>query len=100
MLDTFKAQETELKANVTTTTQEQLTKMENKVKKATQDKENALEFYKEAIRDISNYNHKYKDDMKYEFDKWQTSELRRKEFVVEKLKEFKDCVDISRFQDR
>ena len=100
MLDLANAQEEELKAARDTTTQEQLTKAAAKVKKATQDKENALEIYKESLRDIGGYNQKYKDDMVYEYDKWQTAEGRRKDFVIEKMKQYKNCIDLSQFHTR
>jgi len=56
MLDSLKAQEEQLKAAVDTTTQEQLTKIQNRVKRAEQDRETSLEFYKETLRDIEGYN--------------------------------------------
>lgn len=99
-LDQAKAQEEDLKAAVETTTQEQLAKVQNKVKKATQEREAALVFYKESLRDIQGYNQKYKDDMVYEYDKWETAEGKRKDFVIEKMKQFQGCVDMSQFSSR
>ena len=75
-------------------------KIENKVKKAVQEKENVLETYKEALRDIGNYNQKYREDMVYEYDKFETLERKRKEFVIGKVKDYKECVDVSNFQSR
>ena len=100
MLDSFQAQEKELKTAKDTTTQEQVNKVQNKVKKASQDKETSLEFYKESIRDIGGYNQKYQNDMIYEYEKWETAEGKRKKFVVEKMKQFKECVDLSQFHSR
>ena len=100
MLDSLKAQEEQLKAAVDTTTQEQLTKIQNRVKRAEQDRETSLEFYKETLRDIEGYNGKYKGDMTYEYDKWETSEGKRKEFVIEKMKQFQECIDFSQFDSR
>ena len=100
MYEQAKTQEEDLKKTKESTTQEQLTKAQNKVKKATQDRGTALEFYKESLRDINGYNQKYKDDMVYEYEKWQTAEGKRKEFVIEKMKQLKDCIDMSQFQTR
>eukprot|EP00794_Sanderia_malayensis_P000137 gene137-749_t len=99
-LDAIKQQEVDLKANTEGTTQEQLNKIQTKVKKAAQDRETALDNYKDALRDIGNYNPKYREDMTYEYDKWQTFESKRKDFIIEKLKEFKDCIDITRFHPK
>ena len=96
----MKAQEEELKLAKDTTTQEQLMKAQNKVKRATQDRETSLEFYKESIRDIGGYNQKYKDDMIHQYDKWESADRKRKDVVIEKMKLFKECVDISQFQSR
>ena len=100
MLDSLKAQEEELKAAMGTTTQEQLAKIQNRVKRAEQDRETSLEFYKDTLRDIEGYNGKYKGDMTYEYDRWEASEGKRKEFVIEKMKQFKECVDFSQFDSR
>ncbi|XP_065070318.1 protein kinase C and casein kinase substrate in neurons protein 1-like [Rhopilema esculentum] len=99
-LDTLKAQQEEIKANKESSTQDQVMKIENKVKKAVQDRENVLETYKEALRDIGNYNQKYREDMVYEYDKFETLESKRKEFVIGKVKDYKECVDVSNFQSR
>ncbi|XP_065057789.1 protein kinase C and casein kinase substrate in neurons protein 2-like [Rhopilema esculentum] len=99
-LDTLKAQQEEIKANKESSTQDQVMKIENKVKKAVQDRENVLETYKEALRDIGNYNQKYREDMVYEYDKFETLESKRKEFVIGKVKDYRECVDVSNFQSR
>ena len=97
LLDITTEQEKEVKANVETTTQDQLTKTQTKKKKAELDVETTRDKYKESIRDISNYNPKYRDDMEYEFEKWQAFEYKRRDFMKEKLKESCDCLNIVRF---
>ncbi|XP_065648302.1 protein kinase C and casein kinase substrate in neurons protein 1 isoform X2 [Hydra vulgaris] len=49
--------------------------------------------YEEAIRDISNYNPKYQDDMRYEFNNCQTFEEARKNFVKESLLNYHACLN-------
>ena len=56
--------------------------------------------YEEAIRDISNYNPKYQDDMKYEFNNCQLFEETRKNFVKESLLSYHACVNRVQFLDR
>ncbi len=99
-LDIVKRQDEELLADREQTTQDQINKMKTKLKKATNDREAALENYKEALRDIGNYNRKYMEDMEYEYEKWQSMEVKRKDFITEKFKEFRDCIDLTRFQPR
>lgn len=74
-------------------TAEQKTKLQTKVKKLEQEIDVNKEKYKEALRDISNYNPKYMDDMQYEFGKCQKFEEARRTFIKEKLIALHACLD-------
>ena len=92
-------QEEEAKNNPTLT-QEQKNKITAKVKKAEQDIESTREKYKDSLRDIGNYNNKYIDDMKYEYDKCQKFEEERKNFIKEKIFSFHSCIDRGFFANK
>lgn len=75
------------------TTQDQLNKIKNKIKKCEVDIENTNSKYNIAIRDITTYNPKYMEDMKYEFDLCQEFETVRRDMTKEKLEQYLGCVD-------
>ena len=90
--DNGKKQEEEAKNNPTIT-HEQITKISAKVQKAEQDIEMTREKYKDALRDIGNYNNKYIEDMKYEFGRCQKFEETRKNYMKERMLMFHACVN-------
>ncbi|XP_031549026.1 protein kinase C and casein kinase substrate in neurons protein 1-like [Actinia tenebrosa] len=62
-------------------TDEQKKKLNDKLTKAKNDVVTTQSDYKEAIRDITSYNPKYKEDMVFMFEKLQESEKERKIFM-------------------
>ena len=97
--DLLQAQEKEAKGRPETTS-EQLTKLADKCKKASSEIEVTRSKYQESLRDITNYNPKYIEDMNYEFNKCQDVEKIRRDFMKEKLQEFHGCLDRQIFSNR
>lgn len=62
------------------TNEEQVRKLKDKASKATNDAQVTKEKYQDSLRDISNYNPKYTEDMRYQFTKCQDAEEERKKF--------------------
>ena len=60
--------------------EEQVKKLKDKANKATNDAQVAKDKYQDSLRDISNYNPKYTEDMRYQFKKCQEAEEERKKF--------------------
>ena len=97
--DNGKKQEAEAKNNPTIT-QEQMAKIGAKVQKAEQDIEITREKYRDALRDIGNYNNKYMEDMKYEFSRCQKFEETRKSYIKEKMLMFHAWVNRNFFVNK
>ena len=83
-----------------TATQDQHNKLKEKARKTTADAENACTKYKESLRDISNYNPKYKDDMCFVFDGLQDFEERRKIFFKQTLQDYCSLMTLNQYFDR
>ena len=94
-----KRQEKEAKSR-TETTQIQLSKISDKIRKLEKDICTARDDYKEALRDIGNYNPKYKDDMEYEYSKCQIFEETRRKVTKEKLCQFQSCINRTIFTEK
>ena len=93
MLRSLKEQEKNLRMNTPETSQDQINKITTKIKKCELEVENSDNKYHNAVRDITNYNPKYQDDMSYEFNLCQEFEKVRREIVKEKLAQLVSCLD-------
>lgn len=81
-------------------TQEQLNKAKDKAKRASNEVDKTYTKYKESIRDISNYNPKYRDDMCFVFNNLQEFEERRKTFMKQTLEDYCKLIELSQYFDR
>ena len=61
-------------------TEEQMKKLQDKVNKYGEEVKECKIKYEDALRDLNGYVPKYQDDMKYQFNKCQEFEERRKNF--------------------
>ena len=68
-------------------------KIATKIKKCETEAENNNNKYRNSIRDITNYNPKYQEDMNYEFNLCQEFEKIRRDIVKEKLESLVSCLD-------
>jgi len=97
----LKEQEKAMKNDTTVAvTQDQLSKIATKIKKCELEVENNNNKYHNAIRDISNFNPKYLEDMKFEFNKCQEFEKVRRDMIKEKLEQLVSCLDRRIFFDK
>ena len=80
--------------------EEQVKKLTDKRDKTNLDMLLAQENYKESLRDISNYNPKYKEDMCFVFDKCQKAERERREFFKRSFLSFCEVLNFGKFSDR
>ena len=69
-------------------------KLKDKASKATSDAQVTKEKYQDSLRDISNYNPKYTEDMRYQFTKCQDAEEERKKFFKGTLITFSQQVSL------
>lgn len=99
-LDILNEQHLQLKSDSTEITQDQINKINTKIKKSEVEVENWKNRYDDAIRDVTTYNPKYIQDMKYEFDNCQSFEKVRREFTKEKLAQFVSYVDRRIFSEK
>ena len=93
LLRSLKEQDEALRCDKNETTQEQLNKLSNKIRKCELEIDNTNNKYHNAIRDITTYNPKYIDDMKYEFEVCQKFEKVRRDTVKEKIEHYLACID-------
>lgn len=83
-----------------TTTEEQTKKLKDKLTKAEGEVLSTKAKYQESVRDITNYNPKYKDDMVFAFDKLQVAEDKRKVFMKDTMKSLCKSLDPGQFFER
>ncbi|BFZ05187.1 hypothetical protein BsWGS_08226 [Bradybaena similaris] len=79
----------------TTVSQDQLKKLQDKLRKCQQEVENTREKYNAALNDINGYNSKYVEDMGEIFKKCQEFEQKRIEFFKKTLFQIHTCLDLS-----
>lgn len=60
----------------------------------------AQDNYKESLRDIDNYNPKYKDDMCYVFGRCQKAERERRAFFKQSFLSYCQVLDLRQYSDR
>ncbi|XP_028414568.1 protein kinase C and casein kinase substrate in neurons protein 1-like [Dendronephthya gigantea] len=89
-VDNGKQQQLEAKAK--DSNEEQLKKLEDKIEKCQQDVKDSKMKYEESLRDLNGYVPKYKDDMKYSFNKCQEHEELRKSFFESLLLSYHKAV--------
>ncbi|KAK4290583.1 hypothetical protein Pmani_026086 [Petrolisthes manimaculis] len=74
---------------------DQVKKLQDRVSKAKEEVSRGREKYEQSLREISDYNPKYMEDMSHVFDKAQESESKRLQFFKEMLFSTHKCLNIS-----
>ncbi|XP_041366171.1 protein kinase C and casein kinase substrate in neurons protein 2-like isoform X2 [Gigantopelta aegis] len=74
---------------------DQLTKLQEKLRKLQTEVDSTKEKYEAALNDLNSYNAKYIEDMTEVYDKSQDYERKRIDFVKKTLYEIHSCLDLS-----